>query len=125
MPGLHATLGGVFGPEVQGERGGQIRDGCDEALLEDVELGSVEAFEAGDDGRQEETQGVETVNEAEVDQGKHPYPAVAEDGADADVLVAGRGFLLFLFKGASEPGLFLGRQPLGFGGGSRRGRTRR
>ena len=62
-------------------------------------------------------EGVQAVDEAEVDGGEHPDAAVAEDGADADVLVAGSGFLLFLLQGAGQPGLLFLGQPLGLGGG--------
>ncbi|MCY1231110.1 hypothetical protein D9M72_435470 [compost metagenome] len=117
MPGPDAALGGVLGPEVQCERRGQVRNCGDQALLEDVELGSVDTFEARDDGGQEEPERVQAVDEAEVDCREHPDPAVAEDCADADVPVAGGGFLLFLLQCTGQPGLFLLRQPLGLGGG--------
>ncbi len=117
VPGLDAALGGILRPEVQGECCRQVRDRGDQALLEHIELGAVDAFEARDDGGQEEAEGVQAVDEAEVDCGEHPDAAVAEDGADADVLVAGSGFLLFLLQRAGQPGLLFLRQPLGLRGG--------
>jgi hypothetical protein len=58
VAGPHAAPGGVPGGEEQRDRGRQVRDGRDQALLNEVELGPELRLEARDDGRQEERQRV-------------------------------------------------------------------
>ena len=73
------------------------------------------SLEPVDDRRQEERQGVEAVDEAEVDERQHPDPAAAEGEAHRHVLLGLLGDLALGGVRLGEPGLLLGGQPLGIG----------
>ena len=113
VPGAQAALGGVPRPEVKDHGRRQIRDRGDEALLEDVELGAELLLEPGDDGRQEERQRVQAVDEAEVDDGKHPdAPAADRRHEVAPAAVVGL-LLRFALRLAGQPFGLLSGEPLG------------
>ena len=113
VPRLDAVLRGVPRDEVERDRGRQVRDGRDEALLEIVELHAVLRLEPADDRREEEGQRVEAVDEAEVDERQGPDATVAEDRADAVALVTAglRGGLSGELTG--QPLLLVVVEPLG------------
>src|SRR5699024_10080810 len=62
MPDAFAAAITVAGPEVHGKRAEDIRDGGDDTDLDDRVLDAEGLLEPGDDRRQEEAQGVETVD---------------------------------------------------------------
>ena len=112
---LDAVLRGVTGDEVERDRGGQVRDRRDEALLDVVELRAELRLEPADDRREEEGQRVEAVDEAEVDERQGPDATVLEHRAHAVLLVAAglRGRLGGQLT--VEPVLLVLVEPLGLG----------
>ena len=115
VPDVLAVAVGVPRPQIHGHRRERVRDGGDQADLDDRQVHAEGLLEPADDRGQEEGQGVQTVGDAEVHQRQRPDPGTGQRAPQREV--EGAGHRAFLGgQHVDQPLALLGLQPVRVGG---------